>query len=305
MKVRGSTENAGEICRLWLVSVLIILAISILILGKPIGSNAEPPDTPNPKTWVTDGSVSAIATAGPTTYIGGYFSYVGPNTGSFAAISEATGLALLPYLTIEGEVVTVVPDGSGGWYIGGSFTRVGGIERNRIAHILSDNSLDTSWNPNANGVVRVLAVSGDVVYAGGYFASIGGQGRNYIAALDASTGAATSWNPNANCQVNALAVSGETVYAGGCFRRIGGKKRSRIAALDATSGEATSWNPDPSEPYYDYVMVNALALSGQTVYVAGSFKSIGGQARTGIAALDAVTGKATSFDATPLETRLL
>jgi hypothetical protein len=80
--------------------------------------------------------------------------------------------------------------------------------RNRIAHILSDYSVDTSWNPNANGIVYALAVSGATVYAGGDFTSIGGLTRNYIAALDATSGNATSWNPNANNKVYALAVSG-------------------------------------------------------------------------------------------------
>ena len=105
--------------------------------------------------------------------------------------------------------------------------------------------LATAWNPNANGTVYALAVSGSTVYAGGDFTSIGGQARNRIAALDATTGLATAWNPNANSyRVDALAVSGSTVYAGGYFTSIGGQARNRIAALDAATGLATAWNPN-------------------------------------------------------------
>ena len=176
-----------------------------------------------------------------------------------------------------------VPDGAGGYYVGGAFTEVGGTTRNNIAHILADGSVDTAFNPNANGNVETLAVSGSPVYAGGSFTVIGGQTRHCIAALNASSGAATAWNPNATKEtgyvsVSALAVSGSTVYAGGLFSSIGGQNRNNIAALDASSGLATAWDPDAGGDYpYDYVQ--ALAVSGSTIYVGGPFTSIGGQNR--------------------------
>jgi len=45
--------------------------------------------------------------------------------------------------------------------------------------------------PQREGPIYSLAVSGSVVYSGGHFTSIGGQNRNGFAALDASTGNAT------------------------------------------------------------------------------------------------------------------
>ena len=161
--------------------------------------------------------------------------------------------------------------------------------RNRIAAIDAATGEATSWNPNANGAVYALAVSGTTVYAGGMFNAIGGQTRNNIAAIDATTGAATSWNPNANGIVYALAVSGTTVYAGGWFTSIGGQTRNYIAAIDATTGAATSWNPNANGWVY------ALAVSGTTVYAGGMFNAIGGQTRNYIAALDA-SGNATSWN---------
>jgi hypothetical protein len=186
-----------------------------------------------------------------------------------------------------GEVYAAQPDGSDGWYIGGAFTKVGGAARNGIAHLLSDGSVDLSWNPSANGPVTALAVSGSTVYAGGEFTSIGGQPRNRIAALDAA-GSATSWNPNANGRVTAITVSGSTVYAGGVFTSIGGQVRNRIAAIDL-SGSATSWNPNADN------YVEAITVSGSTVYAGGDFTSIGGQVRNGVAALDPA-GNATSWN---------
>jgi hypothetical protein len=36
------------------------------------------------------------------------------------------------------QVRAVVPDGSGGWFIGGDFNYVGGVPRNHLAHVRAD-----------------------------------------------------------------------------------------------------------------------------------------------------------------------
>ncbi|HVP15659.1 MAG TPA: hypothetical protein VMS88_08945, partial [Terriglobales bacterium] len=234
----------------------------------------------------------AVVREGNTIYIGGKFSYVGPVTGAGVPLSAETGEALRSFPRVFGTVHASVSDGSGGWYIGGSFSTVGGLPRSNLAHVLADGSV-SPWDPNADGEVDALGVSGGMVYAGGYFTSIGGQARNHIAALDTTTGAATDWNPNADYYVHALAVSGGTVYAGGSFTSIGGQARNRIAALDAATGAATTWDPNAGG---QYPYVYALAVSESTVYAGGEFTSIGGQARKFIAALDATTGAATAWD---------
>jgi LPXTG-site transpeptidase (sortase) family protein len=219
-------------------------------------------------------------------------------TATFASPQPAyaIGDTPLPNMpTANNFILAIAPDGTGGAYIGGAFTQLtpagGGpaVNRNYIAHIKSDGTIDAAWNPSANLWVYALAVSGNTVYVGGIFTAIGGQWRNNIAALDATTGSATVWNPNANDTVRALAVSGSTVYAGGGFNNIGGQGRNHIAALDATTGLATAWNPNADD------RVRALAVSGSTVYAGGDFNNIGGQGRNHIAALDADTGFATAW----------
>jgi len=246
--------------------------------------------------WTTNGAVSAVLPSpdGSTIYIGGYFTYVGPTTGSGAAIDSSTGNidSGMPRVA-GGWINAVVPDGSGGWYIGGGFSSVGGTARGSIAHIKSDKTVDANFNPNADNEVYAIALSGSTVYVGGHFTSIGGETRNRIAALDAATGLATSFNPNVNSVVNALALSGSTLYAAGQFTNIGGVTRNRIAAIDAATGLATSWNPNANG---FNAIVLSLALSGSTVYAGGNFTSIGGETRNNIAALDAATGLATSWN---------
>ena len=101
------------------------------------------------------------------------------------------------------RVVVVQPDGK--ILIGGDFTTLspnGGapVTRNHIARLNPDGTLDTAFNPNANGA-RLFnrGAGGRQDFSGRRFhATIGGQTRNHIARLDATTGLADSFDPNAN-----------------------------------------------------------------------------------------------------------
>jgi hypothetical protein len=65
--------------------------------------------------------------------------------------------------------------------------------------VCPDGTLDTAFNPNANGIVYSIAVQADgKILVCGQFNTIGGQTRNSIARLDAATGLADSFDPNAN-----------------------------------------------------------------------------------------------------------
>ncbi len=100
---------------------------------------------------------------------------------------------------------------------------MGGQTRERIAALDAGSGAATPWDPEANGEVDALAVSGETIYAGGAFTTIGGSSRLRIAALPASHATATAWNPEASDAVDALAFAGRTLYAGGAFAAIGGQ----------------------------------------------------------------------------------
>ncbi len=285
----------------WLPVSLCLLCVFCLatLLAAPEAARADGAlsSTPDQQPWIANDTVNVIATApNGITYVGGGFTYVGPNTGGAAALDETSGAPDMAFPRVEGTVEAAVSDGAGGYYIGGVFTRVGGVTRNDIAHILPDGSVDPAFDPNANDSVLTLAVSGSTVYAGGTFTSIGGQTRNNIAALSAGSGLATTWDPNADKEVDALLVSGSTVYAGGWFTSIGGQTRYAIAALSAGSGLATTWAPNAGNAPYGNANVSTLAVSGSTVYAGGWFTSIGGQSRSGIAAVSASSGSATAWN---------
>jgi hypothetical protein len=285
-------------------------ALALWALVAAPGASAAAISTPL-DSYVTNGPVQALAQSGGTLYIGGTFSQVGPRTGGFVGVNGGTGDANEPFPQVNGSVDAMVSDGSGGYYIGGTFTSVGGVAINNAAHVLANGSLATGWNPNPNNAVYALAVSGSTVYLAGKFSSVtdsAGTGtvtRNNAAAVNATTGDDTGWNPEPNNTVQALAVSGSTVYLGGIFTSVtdsagtGTVTRNNAAAVDATTGDDTGWNPDPNEG------VEALAVSGATVYLGGNFTSVTDSAGTGTvtrndaAAVDATTGDAKGWNPNP------
>ena len=278
------------------------LRICAVVLGGPLlllGPSRATAQDVDPNLWGVDGRVFAIARSGNTVYIAGDFGRVGPNSGGGVPVSRSDGAPLRPYARVVGRVFAAIPDGDGGWYIGGRFDGVGGLPRSNLAHLLADGSV-AAWNPGTDGVVEAMARKGQTIYVGGCFTNIGGRPRNNLAAVDAVTGTVTDWDPNVlgvrffgGVDVYTLDVQGHTVYVGGVFTVIGGKQRNGLAAVDARTGLATDWAPEAELGAW----VNTLAVSGDVVYVGGPFRTLGGQPRKLIAALDLKTGRATAFDA--------
>ncbi len=177
--------------------------------------------------------------------------------------------------------------------LGGRFSDVRGVPRNKIARLNVDGTLDTTFDPNANGNVDAIAVQADgKILVGGQFTSIGGQPRGYLARLDATTGLADSFDPAPNNGVVTIVIQADgRILAGGGFTTIGGQVRNRIARLDGTNGLVDSFNPNANDIVYSIApQADGRILAG------GQFTSIGGQVRNRIARLDDSTGLADSFN---------
>ena len=278
--------------------VVLVLAAGVAV-GGPVAAapTAAAARVSRPDTMpVTNGPVFAVARAGDTIYIGGRFDRVGPRTGPGvevgldgvrnARLPEISGAGPSSFLGSGSYLSAVAPDGAGGWYVGGLFSHVGGVPRTNLAHIRSDGSVDPAFAPQLNDAVSSLVVAGSTIYVAGRFTSIAGQPRNRIAAFGAD-GRLTPFDPNADAAVEALAVStdGSTVYAGGRFTMIGGLPRLALAALNANDGRATLTFKGAVTGSAGVGVVDALAISGSTLYLGGSFTAVAGQARSNIAAV--------------------
>jgi hypothetical protein len=247
------------------------LACALAMLG-PAATRAEVPSTVDATSVVTDGPVYAIARAGGRTFLGGDFDHAGPRTGPGVpfALSDAS---TRPFPEISGgEVDAVIPDGGGGWYVGGTFQYVAGVARPNLAHVASDGSLDQTFAPNPNGPVFALAMdtlgSHTTLYAGGQFSRIGAAGRSDLAALDPTTGqavasfaASIAGAGGSLGSVNAISVAHVTVDVstgdppqtssvempflaiGGDFVTLGGQTVNRLGAVWGRDAAASTTDP--------------------------------------------------------------
>ena len=196
-------------------------------------------------------------------------------------------------------VLAIAVQGDGKILLGGNFTTLqpnnapNPTNRSHIARLFSDGTLDTSFNPTANGDVYSIAVQPDgKILVGGTFTTIGGATRNRIARLEPVFGTADLWDPNADGAVYSIAVQSDgKILAGGLFGSIGAGTRNRMARLDATNGSADSFNPNGN----GVVLSIAVQANGQ-ILAGGQFTTIGGAGRNRIARLNATNGAADAFD---------
>ncbi|MFZ1220182.1 MAG: delta-60 repeat domain-containing protein, partial [Chthoniobacterales bacterium] len=193
-------------------------------------------------------------------------------------------------ILIFGDFTTVSPNGGAA------------VPRNHIARLNPDGTLDAAFSPNANDVVRAIALQADgQILVGGYFSEIGGQPRNRIARLDPTTGLADSFDPNANSNgsgVFTIFIQPDgKILVGGNFTSIGGQTRNNVARLDPTTGLADSFDPHTGSYFVQETVFSFAMQRDGKILVGGMFSSIGGQSRRGIARLDPTTGLADRFNA--------
>jgi hypothetical protein len=180
-------------------------------------------------------------------------------------------------------------------YVGGTFVRAtapDGSSRQRANLAAFDTrtgALVEGFRADTNGTVRALASDGATLWVGGSFTTIAGATRHRVAAVDAATGAVRAFNANANSHVYALDVRAGRLFLGGSFSTVRNAGRQRVAAVDAVSGTVDGqWNPSSNAAVYA-VRVHP---AGSPVYLGGTFTSIGGASRTGVAAVSGTTGLA-------------
>src|SRR5215218_1660736 len=127
----------------------LVAALAALLAASSLGlaatpAAAAPIDTaPRVLPQFGDGEVRATAQIGNRVYVAGSFRRVGPlRTGSAGVANATTGAFEAGFPTVDGMVNAVVPDGAGGWYLGGDFEVVGGLYRQNLAHVGADGSVD-------------------------------------------------------------------------------------------------------------------------------------------------------------------
>jgi hypothetical protein len=106
----------------------------------------------------------------------------------------------------------------------------------------------------------------------------------------------TSWQTNGTVRV--ITFAGNVMYVGGQFTSVrppgappgsGEVTRQNVAAFNATTGAVLNWNPGANGT------VRAIAAVSTRVYLGGTFTSVGGRARSNIAAVS-TTGQVAKWN---------
>lgn len=181
----------------------------------------------------------------------------------------------------EVNCTALQPDGK--IIVGGEFSVLGGVPRNRLARLNADGTLDSDFDPNVNGVVHCVAVQADGrILLGGDFSTVKGVARNGIARVNAN-GTVDAFDPNANGGVQSIVVlPDDRIIIGGDFTMLGTVARNRLARLAANGTLDTVFNRDVNESVYTM----AVQADGKVV-IGGTFTTVGGVRRNHVARLNA------------------
>ncbi len=259
--------------------------------------------------------IYAIIATASTVYIGGQFTDIGTSdAGGIAALSATTGALVAGWQadTTGAPIYSMALVGNT-LYIGGYFSLVtgyGGIARSSIAALNATNGSILSWNPRAQigtglAGVNAIAVQNNVVAAGGTIDLIGGIATESVAALNINTGEAFS-NFIMDIEsfgdgVHALVLSSDnnTLFMGGDFDQVGIngsalQNRTDLASINLINNTLNPWNPGANSPGIETTF--ALAVSGNTLYVGGTFSELGGQTRNYLGAVSTITGTTTTWN---------
>jgi Ca2+-binding RTX toxin-like protein len=288
------------------IALLLVSAAAALLLASG-AALAALSDLADPGTPGANGRISDILVSGDTVYLAGTFTQITDKDGNtfarnnLAAIDANTGLvsgwnpnAQNASGNSSVRAMALSSDGSR-MFVGGTFTSVGGLTRNRLAAVDPvTGTVDKNWKGiGTNNVVRALAVSGNSLYLGGDFTQVSGQPRQHLAAVNASTAALDPiWTPSAskadgttsNVYAMDVPADGTRVYVGGLFNTISvngvATRTEKLAALDATTGAV-----DPLFRPADQNHIIAMDVSGGNVYVGA------GDPLEGIESFDGTTGQ--------------
>ena len=244
--------------------------------GVPAARQLTEPPTSVSSRYVVAGH-GPVLRVGNTVYVGGV-SRLGNPTGSAVVVSTQTGQQQPIRAQVSGgSVQAAISDGAGGWFIGGTFTSIGGVGCPGLAHLLADGTLDTAFVPPMLGQVRALALDAGRLYVGGIQALyVDPWFHPVLSALDPATGALLP------ISYPLLARTDESTPAFGVISLAAGDGRlfaafngdNGIAAYDEESG-ALLWSQPGTESYGKYSGPTALALAGGKLLAGGQISSLG------------------------------
>ncbi|WP_234572521.1 T9SS type A sorting domain-containing protein [Rhodohalobacter sp. 614A] len=253
-----------------------------------------------------DGPIQALVSSENSLFIGGNFkrvdsafseniAYANVNNGNLSWKSfGGTGL--------NGEVEALLVH-ENILYVGGHFSRVGGISASNIARYDINTQKWSSLGDGVDGYVNCFVIIDDVLYVGGTFYQAGGMEADHIASYDLKEDAGnSSWNSIGQLYryytsytpgdptIYTMIKDGNNLIIGGDFTAVlsqkyptHGSSVNSIARFDTITETWSGFGDGPEINHYDYEhpeniegIVRGLAVVDDYLYIGGSFNYIGG-----------------------------
>jgi hypothetical protein len=181
------------------------------------------------------------------------------------------------------------------------------LERRRhLAAVDTESGAVLPFDPNAPDVaspvppVTALAASDSHLFAG--------TSQSQIRRITLSSGVLDAWSVTTSAAgsphgvVSALLASDDTLFAGGHFTSAttssqpAAVPRGHGLAVNVTTAELEPWNPQvttaATSPGQSRRPIASLSRAGEWIVIGGNFSAVGGQPRSGLAAVEATTGSA-------------
>ena len=284
---------------------------NVSLIGPGISSSAvvqildaqtfnQPPGSLDPSfnTNGFNGDLSALALqANGQLLAGGNFTAVGPVAESRIARLNSDGSLDTAFLNglagADAPVNALICQTDNRIMVGGAFTTVDGVRRNFIARLMTDGSLDTSFNPGSgadntvNALAETFLTSGTnsvrALYVGGAFGGFNGSSSPGIVRLNNNGTVDGGFNAGSGAagQIYAIAVyPTNSIYAGkvligGLFANFNGVAVTNLARLNVDGSLDTNFNANLGSGPDGSVQALAIQLGGQ-VLVGGSFTNFNG-----------------------------
>ena len=274
-----------------------------------VDTEPSPSSTPEPGPAVTDPSDDAevravIGDGAGGWYVGGLFSSFGGVPRSNVAHVTAGGAVDGWAPMVGGAVNALRLAADGTLYVVGEFLTVNGLPRGRTAAFSSAGTL-LGWNPDADGDVNDIRLGSDFAYLAGDFNLVSGAIHRRIAQVSlGGAGAATSWGRLLNnafqsgpLELHTLELTGSSVYAGGSgtLSDDGSQLRKNLAEISRATGAITNWRPQPDGAVRDLT----VSPDGSSLFVGGSFATIGGGTSYSAAEVSLASGSTTGYRPVP------
>jgi uncharacterized delta-60 repeat protein len=210
-------------------------------------------------------------------------------------------------------VTTIAIQSDGKILVGGGFTTLNGVTRNRLVRLNADGTVDTAFYTNLGTgfgkTVSTIAIQTDgKILVGGGFLSLNGVARNRLVRLnaDGTLDTALSIGTGFGNTVTTIAIQSDgKILVGGAFTTLNGVTRNRLVRLNADGTVDTAFYTNLGTGFGNTVTTIAIQSDGK-ILVGGTFTALNGITRNRLVRLNTdgtvdtafSTNLGTGFDST-------